>query len=84
MKLVIQSIMDAACETKYSGAYGGAVISEKPRKPVVVNEELLPDNFIKVERKVDKKAINEAYKNGEEIPGVMLDNGGLILTVRSK
>lgn len=55
-----------------------SIVEVKP-KPVVTDESLLPEEFIKIERKVDKKKINEAIKGGRQIEGVTFDNGGYTL-----
>ncbi|HZZ77472.1 MAG TPA: siphovirus Gp157 family protein [Gemmataceae bacterium] len=49
-----------------------------------IDETALPEVFFKVSRAVSRSAINEAMAKGETVPGVMLDNGGVTLTVRRK
>lgn len=55
---------------------------------VIVNEADIPARFwVEQERpapKLDKKALAEAVKAKEEVPGAMLDNGGFGLSVRRK
>jgi len=55
---------------------------------VVTNEADIPARFwVEQERpapKLDKKALAEAVKNNEPIPGATLDNGGFSLSVRRK
>lgn len=55
---------------------------------VITNEADIPTRFwIEQERpapKLDKKALAEAVKNNEPIPGATLDNGSFGLTVRRK
>lgn len=55
---------------------------------VITNEADIPARFwIEQERpapKLDKKALAEAVKNKEPIPGATLDNGGFGLSVRRK
>ena len=50
-------------------------------KPVVVDENLLPDELCRVTRKPDMAAIKQL---NELIPGVTMDNGGTSLTIRRK
>ena len=54
--------------------------------PKVVDENLLPDEFVKIQtvRKPDREAIDAACERGEQIPGVVMTNGGASLTVRRK
>lgn len=56
------------------------------RKPGIasVDESVLPDQFWRVKREVSKSSINEALAKGEVVPGVVLDNGCQVLTVRRK
>lgn len=56
------------------------------RKPGIssIDESQLPDQFWKIEKKVSRSAINEAFGKGEIVPGVMMDNGGNTLTIRRK
>lgn len=56
-----------------------------PPKAMVVDESLLPSRFFQPQPpKLDKKALNDAIKNGDEIEGVEMSNGGLSLTMRIK
>lgn len=59
-----------------------ASVSRKAPALHITDETGLPDAFVKIERKPDKKAIREALKSGAEVAGAMLDNGGIQLTVR--
>ncbi|WJR66994.1 siphovirus Gp157 family protein [Neorhizobium sp. CSC1952] len=67
-----------------------ATISLAKRAPglVITNEADIPTRFwIEQERpapKLDKKALAEALKANEEIPGATLDSGSLSLTVRRR
>ena len=49
-----------------------------------IDETVLPEAFWKVTRSVSRTAINEAMAKGDTVPGVMLDNGGIVLTIRRK
>ncbi len=52
-------------------------------KPIIADESLIPAKFFRVPPPVlDKVAINAAVKDGESIPGVQLDNGGVSLQIR--
>ena len=80
MKDIIQSIMDAANESKFKSECGTVSIRSIKPKPIVTDEMLIPNRFFK--RTVDKTAINKAIKDGEEVLGVSMDNGGTSLTIR--
>lgn len=57
---------------------GNVVLSVKkvPPKPIITDETKIPKKFLRTKTEVDKTAINKAFKEGEAIPGVSLDNGG--------
>lgn len=67
-----------------------ATVSLRKTAPslVVTNEADIPAKFwIQQERpapKLDKKALAEALKSDEAVPGAMLDNGGFGLSIRRK
>ena len=50
-----------------------------PFKVLVTDETLLPDKFFKIERKLNKKLLNDAVKGGELIQGITTSNGGFTL-----
>ena len=58
-------------------------VKRTPPKPIIADESLIPAKFFKTPPPVlDKTAINAAVKDGETIPGVTFDNGGISLQVR--
>lgn len=57
-------------------------IRRVPPKLIIIDESKLPEKFVKIERKIDKKLINDCFKDGEHIDGVALDNGGYTVAVR--
>jgi hypothetical protein len=58
-------------------------VKSTPPKPTIVDESLIPSKFFKQPLPVlDKLAINKAAKDGETIPGVQMDNGGVSLQIR--
>lgn len=58
-------------------------VKRTPPKPFIADESLIPAKFFKVPPPVlDKVAINAAARDGEAIPGVQFDNGGVSLQIR--
>lgn len=58
-------------------------VKRTPPKPIIADESLIPARFFRVPPPVlDKVAINAAVKDGETIPGVQFDNGGVSLQIR--
>ncbi len=54
-----------------------------PPKLIVTDESLIPTRFWKAQDPtLDRKAMNEAIKAGEEIPGTSRTNGGTTLKIR--
>lgn len=53
-------------------------------KIIVVDEKLIPAKFTITETtvKIDKKALNDAVKRGEEVPGVVIEPGDESLGIR--
>ena len=83
MKEIIHTLMSSANERSYKGIAGTASISQKALVPIVQDESKLPERFKKIETKILKADINKAIKSGESIDGVVLDNGGEYVTIRS-
>lgn len=84
MKDIISWIMDEAKETSYKSAYGTVSVRDVPPKPIVTDEASVPDEYKKTTVSIDKTKINQAVKDGLQISGVALDNGGKTLTIRVK
>jgi hypothetical protein len=58
-------------------------VKKTPPKAFVADESAIPSRFYKTPAPVlDKAAINAAVKDGETIPGVQMDNGGISLQIR--
>lgn len=51
-------------------------------KVVVVDEDQLPEEFVRIKREADKTRIGSALKAGQTVPGAALSNGGETLTIR--
>ena len=84
LRLIIQECMAASGEKSYRGTDATVSVKDVAPKPIVTDESMVPDSFWKEIRTIDKTAINEAFKSGDAIPGVSLDNGGTAISIRSK
>lgn len=64
----------------------GATITMAERAPSVKvdDESAIPSRFFTTKPVLDKKALNEAVKAGEDVPGASLTNGSVSLTIRRK
>jgi hypothetical protein len=83
-KNAIVSLMDTAQITKLPLPEATVTLRTLGPRPKVSIEEAVPDEFCKFVRKPDMEAIKAAFERGEQIPGVILTNGGASLTVRRK
>ncbi len=62
-------------------------LSLRPTSPplVVVDEAQIPDAFWKPQApKLDRQGLIGALKNGRDVPGATLGNGGMTISVRTK
>ena len=58
-------------------------VKNTPPKPMITDESLVPSRFFKTPPPaLDRVALNKAAKEGEAIPGVQMDNGGISLQIR--
>jgi hypothetical protein len=84
-KKAIVSLMDCARITKLPLPEATVSLRTLQPSPKVVDEEALPDEFVKLVRTADTQAIKTAFEAGKPLPpGVVLTNGGASLTVRRK
>lgn len=84
LRSLIQSVMDKAGLKSVPLPEATVSLSWRKPGPVVVDEAALPDGFVKTIRKPDAAKIREAVASGQIPPGVALDNGKPVLTIRSK
>lgn len=59
-------------------------VQNKPAGIIVTDENQIPDEYFKTERRLDKTALNAAVKSGTSVPGTSLNNGGQTLAIRAK
>ena len=50
----------------------------------ILDVAVLPAHFVRLDPFPDRVAIRAALKRGEDVPGAMLANAGLILTIRTR
>lgn len=80
----IERVMAAAGLSKVTLPNATISVTQAGPSVVIEDEASIPERFIRIKREIDKSAINAAVKAGEEIPGVVVSNGGSRLTVRVK
>lgn len=83
LRTIVTQVMDTAGLKTAKTPGGTYTIRDLPPSPVVEDESQIPAAYFKpADPKLDKKAINEAIKNGEAVPGVRMSNGSISLTIR--
>lgn len=58
-------------------------VKKVPPKPVVTDETKIPEEFWKIERKLDKAKLNKSVKEGNCFEGVIMDNGGYTVSLKA-
>ncbi len=81
---VIEALMVATGENSARLPEATITLSNRKQGIASIDERQLPDSFFVVTRSVSKSAINAALKEGRSVPGVLLDNGGVVLSIRRK
>lgn len=57
-------------------------VKRTPCTWVVTDESLIPEQFFKIEKKLEKGKLNKALDGGLRLDGVTRSNGGLTLEIR--
>jgi hypothetical protein len=84
LRSALHACMVAAGERSLRRPEATVTLSAKKPGIATIDEAELPERFWKVERKVNRSEITTAIRDGEVVPGVLLDNGGETLTVRRR
>lgn len=64
-------------------ASGTATIKNTPKKLIVTEESDIPTAYWKTEPKLNRKGLLDALKDGANVPGATLSNGGQTIQIRS-
>jgi len=85
MRAIAKKVMDAAQLQKVELPEATLSIRKGQQKLIGdADADLMPDAFVKTERKLNRTAIKEAIENGLVVPGFELSNGEPTLAVRIK
>ena len=85
MKDVVVTVMDRAGINKISEA--DFTLTLRPISPPlkITNEGLIPEEFWRPQSpRLDKRELINVLKEGNSVPGAVLGNGGLTISVRSR
>ena len=84
-RALIEQAMTICELTKAERPLATLSIQNRAAQVIVTDEAVVPSRFWKAsDPKLDKKAIGDALKRGEDIPGVTLSNKAASLTIRTK
>ena len=82
LRAAIGSAMAQADLKRAETACGTVSRRATPAKAVVIEEADIPAGFWKSEPKLDKRALLDALKSGDDVPGATLSNGGETISIR--
>lgn len=80
-KLIMQ-IMETANLKKLELANGTISVSNTPQSVQIIDESKIPDEYFRIKKEIDKTKIKDALKDGVEIEGVQLSNGGSTIRIK--
>ena len=82
-RTAIQKAMETGEIKSLATPSGTLSLRNTPRGLEILDEWLVPDDYkIPQEPKIDRKKIKDDLKDGKEIPGCTLNNGGQTLSIR--
>jgi hypothetical protein len=83
MRILVEQLMTAIPVSKYRAKLASASIGEAPASLVVTDEQLIPEEWFKVEKSLRRGDLGDHMREtGEIISGAYLSNGGTKLTIR--
>ena len=82
IRRLIKRLLDVAQLRNVSTPSGSVTIGAKAKGVEIVDEDLIPESFMRITKTPNKVLIGEKLKAGEDIPGATLTNGGETLIVR--
>ena len=82
-RAAIQKAMETGEIKSLATPSGTLSLRSTPRGLEILDEWLIPqDYFVPQEPKLDRKKLKDDLKDGKEIPGCTLNNGGICLSLR--
>jgi len=84
LRILIHKVLEHARLAKAELPEATVFLRAGPRKVVIINEQEIPENFIRIKREPDKLAIRAELQRGGEVPGCLLSNPEPSLTIKVK
>jgi len=82
IRKILRRMLEIADVRTAKAPNGTISLTLSPLKVEIVNEDLIPEEFMRIKREPNKTLIGQKLKAGEDVPGARLSNGGETLTVR--
>ena len=82
IRRILQRLLEVADMRTVQAANGTVSLGLKPLGVEIVNEDLIPDELMRIKKEPNKTLIGQKLKAGEDVPGARLSNGGDTLIVR--
>ena len=79
-KITAEMLEHGVVMTEFGGVKYG--LRKNPPKPFVTDESVLPEEYFRIKRELDKAKINKAVLDGTVLFGVSIDNGSISLVRR--
>lgn len=79
---IIRRLLEVSEMRKITVANGTVFLTQKPSSVEILDEGLIPDEYMLIKKTPIKTLIGEKLKAGEDVPGTQLSNGGETLTIR--
>lgn len=84
IRSALLSVCEALKQPKWEDACFTLSVGTTPPALVVIDETLIPSEYVRTRREIDMPAALAALKNGKDVPGACLGNGAPRLTIRDR
>lgn len=82
-RVAVMTAMQTAGMTKHQTAIAALTVKDLPPKALVIEEAEIPaDYWTPADPKLNKRAVLDALKAGQAVPGAQLSNGGQTIQIR--
>jgi hypothetical protein len=82
IRVIIAQLLDALEIKSHRARYGAASLAPGPVSVLLTDAELVPDEYVRIERHIQWTPIRAAIEAGAEVPGAVLSNPGPVLRIR--
>lgn len=84
LKKYVHEVVEKIPSRKIQGSLYSASLRSGVESVVIEDENLIPEQFLKIETTIDKAGLKAALKNGEAIEGARLQRGNPSLMLKMK